>query len=199
MGSFSPALHWLNLHAEALDHLAAMAQSLATVVGLIVAGIWTYLLFVKNRLGKPCATPAHSVTTQALDSGELLIHVGVTLKNDSVVLMKITSGEIRILPLSPLPHDVAQGLGEYRKRKRKGELELCWPEAARWAAEFDWAKEPREIEPHESDTFHVDFVVSEPIDSFEVYSFLHNESKSGRNIGWTATTIHVIELGVTNE
>lgn len=183
----------LKANGELLSQLAGVLQSLAAVVALIVGGIWTFRLFVKNRLNKPCATSGHLVTTRHLQGNGLLVHIGVEVKNESAVMMRLTSGEVRLVPILPLSEEAVLALDAVRKPARcAGEdAEVTWPGTLQYT--FDWSKDPREIEPHESDTFHFDFVAADALTTFQVYSYLRNEAKGKRDIGWSTTTFHDVE------
>ncbi len=174
--------------AEAFSQWTGGVQSIAAAIALVVGGMWSYLLFVRNRLGRPCLTAAHTVTVKDLGGEGLLVHVAVQLTNESVVLAMVISGEVRFVRLLPLDAKTVPMLGEFRQPERSGEQEVCWP--GRLVYSFDWTKEPREIEPRESDTFHFDFVTSGPLETFEVYSYFENPTKRERGIGWCTTTIH---------
>jgi hypothetical protein len=177
----------LAFDVETFLHWAQGAQAVAAVFALIVGGIWTYLLFVRNRLGKPSAKVSHQVTTRDMGECGQLVHVGILVQNQSTVLIKIREGEVRLIPVLPLPTDIVAGLREHQCPLAEG-MEIDWP--VRETRHFDWRQAPREIEPRESDTFYFDFVVDQPLSTFEVYSYFKNVSKRRREIGWNTTSIH---------
>jgi hypothetical protein len=119
-----------------------------------------------------------------------LIHVALKVRNQSAILMRIVSGQVRVTPMLPLAQETLAVLASNEGYLRPGETEIRWPN--RKTIEWDWAKEPREIEPLECDTFHFDFVVDDSWRTFQAYSFLRNAAKGGRVIGWNTTTIHDI-------
>ncbi|MCH7733085.1 MAG: hypothetical protein IIB44_11370 [Candidatus Marinimicrobia bacterium] len=47
-----------------------------------------------------------------------------------------------------------------------------------------------EIEPNEDDEILCDFLIDKDIQTIQVYSYLKNAEKPGRDIGWGITTIH---------
>jgi hypothetical protein len=49
---------------QTIQQLAQALQSAAAVAALFIGGLWTYRLFVKNRLGKPSAKISHQVTVR---------------------------------------------------------------------------------------------------------------------------------------
>lgn len=176
-------------NAQAMQQLAAALQSVATVIALALGGVWTFRLFVRNRLDKPCAIITHNATVKDLSNRGLLIHASVQIQNQSAVMITITSGEVQLIPILPLSDGVTGLLDQYMNPKRSPGMEqIAWPK--RLTIPLEWSKDPREIEPHESDTFHFDFVIDEPLSTFKIYSFFVNVSKGSRDIGWSTTTIH---------
>jgi hypothetical protein len=125
----------------------------------------------------------------------LLVHVAVRVKNESAVMMRLVSGEVRISPVLPLSPDVVPQLDAFRRSESERGQEIDWP--GRLAYEFDWSDNPREIEPHESDTYDFDFVVDGSTVTFEVYSYFSNPTKKRQDIGWGLTTLH--DVGGENE
>jgi hypothetical protein len=175
-------------YAAPFSQVASGVQSTFAVLAIVVGGLWTYLLFVRNRLGKPCAETGHSVVVKDLGAEGKLVHVVVRVKNGSAVMMSLKSGEVRLSPMLPLLPETLRMLEEFRQPRRTGESEVDWP--GRMTYEFDWSMAPREIEPHESDTYHFDFVVPPILETFQIYSYFANTTKRGRDIGWATTTIH---------
>lgn len=151
------------------------------------------MLFVRNRLNRPCGTVAHLVTTKQLSGHGMLVHVGVEVKNGSAVLMRLTSGECRVVPILSLDDDTIAALDTARRPQRDAdcEAEVQWPRMHSY--EFDWSDCPREVEPRETDTFHFDFVVNSDLTWFETYSYIQNVTKDRHDIGWSTTTFHQVE------
>ena len=171
-----------------IEQLAGAIESGATVVALLVGGVWSYRLFVKNRLDKPRAETEHNVIVKKIGTNHLLVHVGLIVKNQSQVIMKITSGEVRLVSILPLADKIITKLHNGEKTLRSSETEVVWPE--KQVIEFDWSEVPRVIEPQEKDTFHFDFFAKQPLCTFQVYSYIENISVRRRKIGWNTTTFH---------
>ena len=176
----------LAVSPETLNQLASALQAAAAVVALIVGGIWTYRLFVKNRLDKPSARTSHQVAIRDLDDCGLLVRVGVVVENLSVVLIRIEKGKVRLKRMLPLAPALSQQLREHDCPLVEGQ-KVQWPLLE--TRPFAW-KQPYEVEPHESDTLYFDFIVDKPLITFEVYSYVKNVSMGRREIGWNTTTVH---------
>jgi len=172
---------------QTIQQLAQALQSAAAVAALFIGGLWTYRLFVKNRLGKPSAKISHQVTVKDLGDRAVLVRVGVLVESQGAVLVRIETGKVRLARVMPLDAEFSEQLQKHEYPLREG-ARLKWPVLE--VRSFDWSRAPREIEPRESDTFFFDFIVDEPLKTFEVYSYFKNLSKPGREIGWNTTTIH---------
>jgi hypothetical protein len=179
---------FLSKHAETIEHLTGALKSVATVVALAIGGMWTFRLFIKNRLNKPRAQPTHEVEIRDLGDLGLLVHASVKIYNQSPVLMTIAYGEVRLVPMLPLPNEIVALVREKKSPLQLNDTEIAWPR--RQTIKAEWSKCPREIEPSETDTYHFDFIVDRPLSTFQIYSYFRNVSKKRREIGWNTTTIH---------
>ncbi len=85
-------------------------ESGATIIALIIGGLWTYWLFIRHRTGKPSADISHVVSTVALSSKNTLVHVEVKVRNTSKILMTLESGIVRLEVLLPLHPEIEKKL-----------------------------------------------------------------------------------------
>ena len=86
--SMAPFWGWIKKN---FAELAQAIQALATVAALIIGGIWTYQLFVLQRLAYPHLKIEHSVSDISFPDNRILLVVDVT---------HVNSGNVRIaLPL----------------------------------------------------------------------------------------------------
>jgi len=182
---------FINENAEAAEQIAGAFESIATIIALIIGGIWTFRLFIKNRLNKPRAQFTHEVEIRDLGEQGFLIHVGVKVYNQAPLLMTITYGEVRLVPMIPLSSEIVMLVQEKKSPLHVNDTEIAWPN--RQVIKTEWTRYPREIEPSETDTFHFDFIASKPLSTFQIYSYFRNISKQNREIGWNTTTIHDVQ------
>src|ERR1043165_9127459 len=68
------------------------AKNISQVIGVIVAGGWAYVLFVRQRLGRVRANLEHSVLTAGLSDGRKLIRAGLEIQNVGAVLIRPPHG-----------------------------------------------------------------------------------------------------------
>lgn len=181
------ALRLLRRDSEPIEQLASGIESLATVAGVVVAAIWTWRVYIRNRVRYPRAEIQHQVEIIVLDSERLIVHVDVLVRNISEVLVSLVSGCVRVSRMLPVPPAWLAKPDE-RGLLNEGGEEFSWPELR--TREFDWSEDPREIEPRESDSYQFDFLVAGPLETIQVYSHLRNVAKRKRKIGWNTTSIH---------
>jgi hypothetical protein len=171
-------------------------QAAATAGALLAAGIWTYLLFVRQRQRFPRAEMTHRVVSIELSSYQVLVHAVVLVKNIGSVLIRLREGFARIDRLRPVPSRIAGMLAAGEDPVPVDCSEARWETLKR--RDCVWAGDPREIEPGEADEFHFDFFVAADVRTVELYSYFENIRKrrfsnwfrrERRSIGWNHTSI----------
>lgn len=168
--------------------IADIIQIAVTVAAVIVGGVWSYWLFVKNRQRYPRASIAHSITHRHIGGGKLLLHVGVTISNVGDVLLSLVSLETRIQQVLPLAGKVREALASGQSPLSPGETEVAWPLVD--SHEVQLEKGTCEVEPGERQEIHHDFILDAGIAAIEVYTYLINEQKRHREIAWDLTTLY---------
>lgn len=168
--------------------VAEIVKSAFTVLGLVVGGVWTYLLFVRKRERYPRAKITHSVTHYDLPGGDRLLHVVSSVTNVGGVLLSLVSGVTRVQQMLPAPDEFVRIVGEGDDPVRNGGTEYPWPSLGE--RRTHWEKSPRELEPGESEEIHYDFVIDSEATTVEVYSYFKNSAKRRREIGWNLTTLY---------
>jgi hypothetical protein len=175
---------WL---AQAKD-VADVAQSVFTVLGIVVGGVWTYLLFVKRRQRYPRAKVGHKITHKRLPGDRHLLHVVTEVSNTGEVLLTLGSGLTRVQQVLPPPSDLVKVVRNGKDPVGPADTEYPWPCVGERLR--DWTNDPREVEPGETDEIHWDFIVEPDAQTLEIYSYFKNVTKEGREIGWNLTTMY---------
>jgi hypothetical protein len=170
-------------------------QSAVTVIAMIVGGIWSYWLFVKNRQRYPRAGIAHHITHRRIGNDKLLLHVSVAISNVGDVLLSLVSLETRIQQVLPLSDKVLEVINKGQNPVSEGETEVAWPLIDSQKLELE--RGDCEVEPGESQEIHHDFILDAETEAIEVYTYLINEQKRTREIAWDLTTLY--ELDETEE
>lgn len=170
---------------------AEAIQAMATTLGFIVAALWTYLVFIRNRQTYPRAKLRMQAALKPLSSTTDLLHVVVFVDNVGGVLLKLVGASARVDEVLPLQAELAAQLAQHSdKLRRAGETEIRWPAMDR--CEPQWLNSPYEIEPSESENIHFDFLIPSSANTVEIYVHFQNESKAGRDIGWDLTALYDI-------
>jgi hypothetical protein len=169
--------------------IAEAAQSTVTVLGVLVGAWWTYSLFVRKREPYPKANVQHRITHWHI-ADRVLLHLTVRITNVSVVVLAIPSLLVRVQQLLPMTAETVEQLAACLPA---GESEFPWPLLAERSC--DWSAEKREVEPGETEECHFDFLLPAEVVAVSVYSYVKNQSKSHREVGWNTTTVYSCRLG----
>lgn len=170
-----------------LQTWADIFQGFATTLGVIAAGFWSWLLFVRQRQRFPRAEATHKITFIDLTPSLLLARITVAVENVGSVLIQLVDGYVEVYQIRPVQPALEDVLVSDRLPLQKGGTELDWPMIGR--REFNPEAEPHEIEPSESDEYHFDFIIPSSVKTVAVYSYFRNTLKGKREIGWNHTTL----------
>lgn len=164
------------------------AESIATILALIIGAIWTYKLFIQNRQKYPRANLHQEITHFKLPDNKFLIHVSLIIENIGNVLIQVQSIEVRLLQVFPFPPENLAQVKKCSDATDKNQSEIDWPQLD--CKQIEIGKTSYEIEPGEIDVYHFDFIVKEPVNVVEIYSHVVNIKKKKKDIGWTCTILH---------
>ena len=165
-----------------------MLESFFTIVGIILAGFWTYVKFIKKREKYPRASINHRIVEKELPNNKKLIHLFVEIENISDVLLRLVSYDVRISQVLPLSNELSNKLSGEENLFCEDDTELPWSILLPRTKKFK--KGSHEVEPLEKQDFNFDVIVEKDIKTIHVYSYFKNESKTKREIGWNRTTFH---------
>jgi len=168
--------------------LFSIAQSVITGAGIIMAGIWTYLVFVRQRLGLPKVDIDLSIDDIILPEGGRLIHAEIKLKNTGSVVVKSDYGELRLRQVVPIPDEFKGDIEGGYDPVGEGNTEVEWPMIA--GREWKWSKNDLEIEPGECDSLHADYIIPVTTKTVQLYCYISNAKKKRRGLGWTCTKLY---------
>lgn len=175
-------------------NLVDILQSLATILAIVVSGVWGYWLFVQNRQRYPRARLQHDVICHDLPGGEHLVHIVVTVQNLGNILIRLESGETRLQQVKPFPSRFIEAVRQRQDPVEPGQTEIdYWPMLD--CHELSLPKGAWEIEPGESQEIHHDFLVAGEVQVISLYTFINNLSKPRRQIAWDLTTFHTLQPG----
>jgi hypothetical protein len=160
---------------------AESAQAVMAILGIGVGGLWTYMLFVKDRLGYPHATLDLSTAQVALTAQAALLQVVLKVHNSGETLMHLSRATVRIQQILPI-----DGCAENEVCVTK-ELNDASNDISRISDRFDWPivsnreatwTSPRSVEPGEDDIMDFEFVLPDSIQVVRVYGYIPNDETS---------------------
>lgn len=170
---------------EKFKNAAGAVQSVAAVIAIVVGGIWTYDLFIKQRKGVPQANVSHAVSFKQVSDTQVWVHVAVHFENTGETILRLVDGEARVQQILPLAADIAGAMTRNRDPVAAGKRVTPWPTLCYRQTPLDI-----EIEPSETDTIFYEFFIPHQIRTIKVYSYFATENSGGRRLGWTGTSIH---------
>lgn len=171
--------------------IADLIEAILTSVGIIVAGIWSYLLFIKRRQKYPRAVVEHYISHRRIDDNAILLVVDSKVTNIGDVLLSLTSAETRIQQILPLDAEMLQAIGQGKPIVQEDDTEAVWPLIH--SKKSNWTRRDFQIEPGESDHIRYDFILVHGVQTIEVYTYIDNESIRSRKIGWSTTTLYDLD------
>jgi len=173
---------------EFLKDLTSVIQAALTSVAIVVGAIWTYFLFVRERLLFPKIIIELIVRDIVLPVGSRIVHVEIKLSNIGHVIFKSRYAELRLRKVVPIHDEIKEDVEKGLDPVSKDRTEIEWPLVA--GREWNWDKKEFEIEPSEADSLHADYIIDSNIEVAEFYYYIENPKKRLQGIGWTLTKIH---------
>ena len=169
-----------------------IVKSIVTIIAVIVGGLWTYNLFVKERQHYPHANISQQISHIKLtpEINLLLLKVEVENTGNSILpLRKSITRVQQILPILPCIKDAACAKNEINYSLRHVERNsnrFSWPMISE---RKNILESSINIEPDEKETFDLEFVLPSTVKSIRVYNYWRNEKKGvGDNEkGWSAS------------
>lgn len=168
------------------QHITEIIESFFTILAIIVGGIWTYIIFIKNREKYPKAVLKHNVDTVDIEDG-LLIRLRIEIENLGKVILPIKTGEIRLQQIKPSTKTVSEAIENFQNDVNEKKADIIWPLLEKRILKYE-ADQTYELEPGEIDYFEFDFILSNEIDVIQFYTHIENDLK--QNKGWNYTSIH---------
>ena len=107
--------------------VSAIIQALLTSAGIIIGGIWTYLLFVRQRLHFPKVKIALSLTDAILPDGNRLVHTELKIDNVGSVILCSDYAELRLQQVVPVPKEINTIIVDGKDPVQEGNSEIVWP------------------------------------------------------------------------
>jgi hypothetical protein len=182
-----------NSLAHTSSELISLVESLITIVAIVAGGIWTYLLFIRNRQRWPRARIGMAASHFRAGSSHHILHVDLAIANVGQVLLEVDSLSTTISQMLPLPKEIAVAVKRREDPVPDGFSEIQWPVVITRAVELGDSR--CEIEPGESQTLQFDFMLDSRIKLVEIYSYVLNQKKRERNLAWDLSRLYDFSIG----
>lgn len=179
-------------------------ESLFTAVGIVVAGWWTYSLFVRQRQRYPRATLDITIHERPAGPDLQLAHVCCRVVNIGNTLVEVDLIELRLQRVAPLsPRQYRHVLSRHNPRDPTAPAQLDWPLVGHRVRGFTPAIE---LEPGEAEDLWFDIAMPGDIRSLLVSAHVVNCVKRGSGnwfrplpartaqIGWKAMKLYAIGI-----
>lgn len=176
---------------EIIHNVVATIQACVAIVALFIGGVWGYWLFVQNRQRYPRASIGHQIIHRPIADGKLLLHVTVDISNPGSVLLSLISMQTRVQQVRPLSAKLAESIQQGLEPVKVGHTEIDWPLID--SRELKMEKNKFEIEPGEHQEIQFDFILDSEVQTVLVYSYLENQVKREREIGWDSTILYDLD------
>ena len=182
--------------------LVGIGKDVVATLAILVGGIWTYNIFVKERQNFPHANLEHQISHIRLTKELNVLRIGVEIANTGssrIVVGKANVWIQKIKPLSPCENGaacLAKELSEAPADPDKKADRPEWPllaarqicttrkDGAQDDCPLMTGREPGrgafvDIEPGEKDVVDFEFVVPADVQIARVYTYFRNDKKAG--------------------
>ncbi len=172
-------------------------QAFVSISALILAGIWTYRLYIKNRLDRPKIRISDMYfETHRFNDSSNYIRIKVIIENIGLIIFKGKFAKLRLRQVFPLEENFSIVLYKGYDQMTESETRIEWPMLFSRKWEFS-KKKPLRIEPNENHELLADFIIPSEIKTIEIYFYFENYQKclikETKKIGWSTTKIFNIK------
>ena len=156
---------------------ARIAQAVATIIAIVLGGIFAWRRGFIFRHEQPHVTISHDVTHRQIGHGYVHIEVTATLYNSSRVKVELRDGLFTVEQLVPVAGDMAERLFDEIMDK-----DLY--ESPKWdllsVRRLEWAKDELIVEPGEKATATFEHIVSNVVESVLITTYFYNTRVVGK-------------------
>ena len=112
---------------EYWKNLSIVIQALITTTAIVIGGVWTYLLFVRQRLNFPKVNIELNTEENLIPDDYRLLHARVSINNIGNVILRSNCAELRIRQVLPVPDYIKTTVDEGMDPVTEGKTEIEWP------------------------------------------------------------------------
>lgn len=186
----------MKIKFNSINKKLEILQSVVTTGAIIIGGIWTYRIFLKERKDHPHANIQHEVSHIKLNETENLLLLSVIVQNEGKTAINLDSKVIRVQQIKPIIDCKEKGC--YSKQKNDKtiyKLErdtdiFTWPMIFKRESQQVYIQ----IEPNEKQKLSYEFVLPSNISDLRIYTHFKNSKKSKFNdqqiLGWSSASYY---------
>jgi hypothetical protein len=167
-------------------------QAVTTVFALIVGGVWTYKIFILERVTSPHVDVSQVVTGKLISPDWYWIQVSINAKNTGRSLVKFDTADIEVDQITPLPEKIKEDIKDGNYPVAGNDLNIPWKGLCRYVRPFSPTLESGESAPKV-----VEFIIPGWLQTVRILTFLTSKSLTNGQ-GWNALTIYNL-TGSTND
>ena len=174
-----------------LKNTVEIVEKIITIGAILVGGLWTYWIFIKNRQRYPRAKVINNAYQLVASGKSNILRVNLIVRNIGNVLIQIDEISIVVSQIEPIPEGVVSQIRRKEESIPNGQTEYAWDQIAGRSMKYDYHE--NEIEPGESQSYQFDFRLAKNVKKVEIYSAVNNITKPSKHLAWDCTTIFDIE------
>lgn len=192
--------------SDAVKVRAEVLKSITEGAAIIIAGIWTYEVYIKNRYDYPYPKIQQRVKYYSLGNGYNYLSVFVTVSNEGKTKLDLSSGTILVRKVLPLSSSIEKIISKSSVKDIQAGKNVSVDESDKlfidksqrvgWTTlgERTWKDNLRgkmhEFEPGQTREIQFDFLFQDDVEVVEVISYFEIK-KTGH---WEYGTLHDVTL-----
>jgi hypothetical protein len=183
------ALNWMHVSISDAKTISEILQSFVQIIAIIIAGLWTYERFIKNREDYPYPKIEQRCEHYVLEKNIIYLSVFVTVTNQGKTKLDLNGAVITVRQVSPLSDEIKERLKKTLKNSRdkdirRGNVEDLFVDQGQrigWITlgQREWNRSRgkiNELEPGQTREFQFDFLLLEDdVKVIEAISSFKNE------------------------
>ena len=179
---------WLPDDFESKESIAIL-QAAVTVAAIVIAGFYAIAKWELFRDFEPHLNVSHIVHHRSIGNSYVHLDVTVTLHNSSKVKVDMQKGFLVLQSVAPVTD---QDVERVYEEAFAGEFveDFGWPVLEEEVRE--WKRGELVIEPGEVHREVLEFIISNEIDTVQVYTYYYNSMSSRKATGWSMGTVYDI-------
>jgi hypothetical protein len=194
-----------NQSSDIIKARVEILRSVTEGIAIVIAGVWTYEVYIKNRYDHPYPKIQQSVKYYPLGNSFNYLSVFITVTNEGKTKLDLSSGVILVRKVIPLSgyiksmmetstvEDIRKGKNSRQDTKEKLFIDqsqrVGWPTLGERTWKENLRGNMHELEPGQTREIQFDFLFKDKVDVIEVISYFEFK-KTGH---WEHVTLHSLE------